>query len=274
MAHEEIQEMLASHALSALDVADRRVVEEHLTTCLSCRGELEVWRSTAAALTFAGSDAEPSLGVRERILAQIETERRHLKEPAGTTGTEPAKVIPFSATAPRNIWASAGSLGAIAAAVAVLALLISVMALWRENRARQNEIARLTSEIKASQQRLEREREIIALLTQPGARMAELAGTNVARDAHAMIAYDKTGRAMLLASGLPAAPTGKAYQLWFIVGNQKLPGRMFTTDSTGNGDLRDQIPAAALGGGVFAVTLEPAGGVKSPTGDIFLLSGS
>jgi len=100
--------------------------------------------------------------------------------------------------------------------------------------------------------------------------MADLAEQMSARDAHCHESLnDKTGRVMMLASGLPAAPAGKAYQLWFIVGNQKVPGRVFTTDSTGNGDFEGSDPGCRIGWPVFfAVTLEPAGGVKSPTGDI------
>jgi len=51
-----------------------------------------------------------------------------------------------------------------------------------------------------------------------------------------------------------------------------MPGKMLTTDPTGNAIVEDQIPAAALGGAVFAVTLEPEGGMPSPTGAIYLRS--
>ncbi len=53
-----------------------------------------------------------------------------------------------------------------------------------------------------------------------------------------------------------------------------MPGKVFTPDSAGNGVLQDQIPAVALNSAVFAVTLEPAGGMPTPTGEIFLHSSS
>jgi len=34
--------------------------------------------------------------------------------------------------------------------------------------------------------------------------------------------------------------------------------------------VKDQVPAAARKSAVFAITLEPAGGVAAPTGSIYL----
>jgi len=269
MVHEEFQEMLTAHALSALNNDERRVLEEHLAHCLDCRDELDQWQSIASTLAFAAPGAEPSQQVRERILAEIRASVHELKDRT----VDSRGVLPFSA-ARKNVWSSFGSLGAIAAAIMLVASLVSVVMLWRENRARQAEIARLQSELRTTQQQRDRQREMLAMLATPGAQVAGLAGTKVAQGATATIAYDKTGKAMLMASGLPNAPAGKAYQLWFIVGNQKLPGHVFTPDSAGNGALKDQIPPQALVGTVFAVTLEPATGARTPTGDIFLVSGS
>jgi anti-sigma factor RsiW len=268
MEHDELKQLLSAHALMALDDADRRAVEEHLLSCTSCVTELGEWHSTAAALALAAESIEPSPAVRERIMSRVREEQRHV------ASTSPTKVIQFVPTPRKNLWTSMGSFGTIAASVGVLALLVSTIVLWRQKNAAQAELTRVNSEILSNQQQQQRDRELISFLSKPGTRVAELAGTNVAQGARATIAYDTNGAAMLVASGLPLAPTGKAYQLWFIVGNRKLPGRVFTTDSAGNADSKDQVPTAALGGAVFAVTLEPAGGMSSPTGDIFLLSGS
>ena len=89
-----------------------------------------------------------------------------------------------------------------------------------------------------------------------------------------MLAYDQNGHAMLMAKGLPAAPKGMAYQLWFIKDNKKMPGKVFTTDAAGNGILEDEIPTVARNAAVFAITLEPENGVQVPTGSIYLVSAS
>jgi len=64
---------------------------------------------------------------------------------------------------------------------------------------------------------LGRQREALALLNMPSAKKMELAGTQTAQSAHGTFVYDqKTGRALLMADGLPATPADKAYELWFI----------------------------------------------------------
>ncbi len=275
MAHEHFQEMMTAHALSALDAAEERELQVHLSGCEKCRDDLDQFRAVAAALSLAAGGTEPSPEVRSRILEQIKQERGAGSH-GGPGGSEPSAagktVLEF---APRkNVWTSIGSLGAIAASIAVLAMLVGLFVLWRENSAVRTELAQLTSQIQTTEAELARERETVALLTNSGSQLTLLAGTDIARSAQATIAYDPSGRAVLLAKGLPVAPPGKAYQLWFIVGNQKLPGKVFTTDAAGNGKLRDEIPAAAREGAVFAVTLEPAQGVTAPTGQIYLVSGS
>ena len=124
----------------------------------------------------------------------------------------------------------------IAAIIIFVALLASVFVLWQQNRTR----------------------------------IVELAGTPVATGATAKLTYDITGRALLVTNGLPRAPEGKEYQLWFIVGDKPLPGKPFNPDNTGRSVTSDEVPEAARNSAVFAVTLEPAGGVQSPTGAIYL----
>ena len=58
--HEEYKEMLAAHALSALEQAEARLLEEHLATCAECQAELEEWRGTATALAHSADRVAPS----------------------------------------------------------------------------------------------------------------------------------------------------------------------------------------------------------------------
>lgn len=239
MVHEDYKAMMPAYALSALDADEERAFSRHLAECAECRGELAEWENTAAALALSASAAEPSPEVRERIMNAVRAEKV-VKFPAGR----------------RSVWTSFGSLGAIAAAVLLLALVTGIVVLWQQNRAMQRELA------------------FARLATTPGAKMTELSGTEQATGATAKIAFDKTGHAMLMASGLPPAPQGKEYQLWFIVGNKPpMPGKSFAPDKTGQGTLIDQVPHEAMEAAVFAITLEPAGGLPAPTGEIYMRSG-
>lgn len=262
MAHEQFQEMLAVHALSALDERDELALNQHLRTCAECRAELDQWQKTSSGLAFMSTPAEPSPKVRERILAQVRAE-----EVADTA----TKVVPFAARQP--VSRRFVALEAIAAAI-IVALLISVFVLWRQNQNTKTELARLSQQIRETQIALDHQQAIVKMMAQPGSRLIDLGGTNMAPGARAKIVYDKNGSAMLLAEGLPATPSGMAYQLWYVVGDKKMPGKTFGIDASGNGNLHDQIPSSAMEGAVFAVTMEPAAGVITPTGKMFLVSSS
>lgn len=242
MVHDDYKEMIPTRALSALDAAEERALNEHLENCSECRKELEDWQATAAALSLASDPAEPSPQVRERILSEV---RKDLT----------ADVIPFKSAPRRNVWNSFGSLGAIAAVVLLTALVIGLAVLWRQN------------------QRLRRDREFVELVNTPGARVRELRGTDPGLSATAKLAYDRNGRAILMATNLPNVPQGKAYQLWFIVGTKPpVPGKTFVPDSGGNAVLKDQMPHDAIEANVFAITIEPASGSSAPTSPIYLSS--
>jgi len=246
MVHEDYKEMIPARALSALDAAEAQALNEHLENCAECRKELDEWQATAAALALGANPAEPSPKVRERILDEV---RKDLSEP---------NVVPFRST-PRNLWSSFGSLGAMAAAVLFTALIVGIVVLWRQNNAMRT--------------KMEQSQAFVQLVTSPGARVAELKSSAVGSGATATVAYDNTGHAMLVASNLPSLPQGKAYQLWFIVGNKPpMPGKTFAPDSTGQGVTEEQMPREALNAPVFAVTVEPAAGVTAPTGPIYLSS--
>jgi anti-sigma-K factor RskA len=243
MVHDDYKEMIPARALSALDAAEERVLNEHLENCAECRKELEDWQATAAALSLTPDPAEPSPQVRERILSEVR------KDLSSST----PEAIPFRSK--RNIWSSFGSLGAIAAVVLFAALSIGLAVLWRQN------------------QKLVHSKEFVELVNTPGARVSELSGADPGQIATAKLAYDRTGRAILMASKLPSIPQGKAYQLWFIVGNKPpVPGKTFVPDSTGNVVLKEEIPREAIDANVFAITVEPERGSTAPTSPIYLRS--
>lgn len=276
---EDYQELLTAKALTALDAEASRSLDAHLRNCANCRLEMGQWEETAAFLALDAAPLEPSPELRDRILASVRAESRSARLTRnGAEATPDPNVVPRDSNVlafqppSRNVWASLGSFGAIAAILVFAALIISLVTLWQQNRATQSEVARLSAELRETKARVDYEHAVVQLLTSPDTHTAKLTGTEVAPTAHATLAYDKDGHAMLMAEGLPAAPAGKAYQLWYITGGKPMPGKMLATDPGGNAMLKDQIPAAARGGAVFAVTLEPEGGMPAPTGAIYLRS--
>ncbi len=299
MVHEDFKEMLAMHALSALDADDQRALDQHLSECVECRRELADWEDTAAALALSARPAEPSAEVRDRIMGAVRSEKQRAQQNAPAQGAhardprvqqdaraqdpraqqdaraqQEPRVVPFRRSF-RETWASFGQVGAIAAAVLCLVLIIWIIVLVQQNRALHRENNTLAGQNQWMEKELGSSEQLVRLLSQPGARLATLRGTDEAEYATAYFVYDRSGQALLWTRGLSQTPAGKEYQLWFIVGkNPPIPGRTFTVDNAGRGELSDEIPRQAMESAVFAVTLEPAGGVTAPTGAIYLSSSS
>jgi len=245
MVHNDYKQMIPAHALSTLDAVDERALNEHLKTCAECRRDLAEWEAVAASLALTAAPVEPSPQVRERIIERVRTEPQ---------SRSVSNVVP-RARPQRNLWNSLGSLGQIAAVILFVSLIIAVIVLWQQNRRQRPETT------------------LVEILSSPGAGIKDLHGTNEAPGASAKIVFDSTGRAILLVTGLPRPPQGKEYQLWFI--EPKLPprpGNTFSTDSAGRAQVEQHVLAQDQDYSVAAVTLEPAGGVQSPTGAMYLRS--
>jgi anti-sigma-K factor RskA len=274
MEHQEHQDLLALHALEALDVSDARSLEEHLEMCAQCRADLNELRDAAGLLAHAATPAEPNDEVRARILANARAEPREYW-PAETS----AQVVAM----PRRATRLSPNLLRLAAAIAFVALLVGVIVFWRRDVKSRQEITQLSREVNTQQHELVRDRDVLArqrealaLLNSPNAKKMELTAGQSAQNARGTFVYDrKTGRAILMAEGLPATPTDKAYELWFIPkGHSPMAGRMFTIDASGHALLPEQMPAEAMENAVIAITLEPKKGSAVPTGAIYLASPS
>lgn len=282
MTHEEYRERLAAYALGALDGPEARTLEEHLAACRECGAEAARWLDTASTLALAAEHVEPPAELRAAILESVRT----IAQSSGSSRTSPqaeagsdgerksgSNVIEMRPAAPRR-WRTPVSFGAIAAAVAIISLTAALLVLWYRSNELQRRYEREHTAVEVLARQVAEEREARELLTAPQARLAQLAGTAVAREASARLAFDpQTGRAMLFAYNLPPAPPGKAYQLWYIEDLARpVPGGLFNADARGRAVLRDHVPEAGRKASVFAVTLEPQSGVSAPTGDKYLLS--
>ena len=272
MVHEDYKELVALQALDALEESDEPELTVHLSTCAECRAELDELRDVSGLLAYAATEVEPPVELRSRILDSVRAE----KSATGATESSferqaKSNVVPL--TARRRSFVQ--RFGAIAAAIAIVALVSSLYVLWNRNKALQREIATLSEQALVLRQDVGIQRAAMEFLTKPDAKRLELAGTPMAQKAHAMLAFDRnTGHAMLMVEGLPAPPADKAYQLWFIAGGRPMPGKVFTTDASGKAMMSEEVPAEARQKAVFAVTLEPREGVPAPTGQMYLLSPS
>lgn len=113
--------------------------------------------------------------------------------------------------------------------------------------------------------------EIARIFSSPYSKMATLSGTDMAKNAYAMVFVEPdTRRGFFYASNLPALPAGKTYQLWAIT-DKPVSAGIFSLDRGQKGRVMIQNVPDVTKIQKFAVSMEPAGGKPQPTGSIYLV---
>lgn len=108
------------------------------------------------------------------------------------------------------------------------------------------------------------------ILTADDVQTLDLAGQPAASDARGRL-FRSAGGAFLAATGLPPAPPGRVYQLWLIPAATPMSAGVLSVGADGRAMATVTLPQGVTGPVPAALTLEPAGGVESPGGDVYLL---
>ena len=109
------------------------------------------------------------------------------------------------------------------------------------------------------------------MLAAPDLARIDLQGQPVAPDARARALWSRSRGLVFTAANLPPAPAGKAYQVWVVTAQMPISAGLLTTDPTGVGTQYYYTPPDIAAPVAVAVTLEPSGGVPSPTGEKYLV---
>lgn len=72
--HEAHRDELAAYLLGALEPGETAALEQHLAGCEECRAELEWLRPAVQTLPESVEAAEPPVGLRARIMAEVEAD--------------------------------------------------------------------------------------------------------------------------------------------------------------------------------------------------------
>ena len=261
-------DLVAAHALGALDDDERVGLERHLAGgCAVCEPELVAMQRVAEGIALSAPAVEPRAEVRRGVIERA---------------TAP---VPFR---PRTDASSRQRPWAIAASIAVLLLAGAVVwgvSLQQKLKSERRDRIALATDLAAARAELTRtqaqltsgEVERAALLRHLSVlgasrlQQVQLAALPPAPSANARMFVDPgSGKAIFSATGLPALPTNRTYQLWFISGAKPVSAGIFDVGPEGNG--RVLVQAAPPANVVWAVTVEPAGGVPQPTGQMVLKS--
>ncbi|MDQ3757677.1 MAG: anti-sigma factor [Actinomycetota bacterium] len=228
--HHDMDDLLAAYALDAVDGDEADAVDVHLRECGRCRAIVADFRATAAHLA---TGAEPApVGVWDAIVAEIDTgEPRELDLGA---------ILPMR---PRKRLIRGMAIGAAAAAVVVIVGLVA-------------QVVSQGQRLEEMQAALEDRTILSAALAaegHPDARRTELRSADGSIFAHAVVTPDGTG--FLRAAPLPPLAAGRTYQLWAVVGTERISAGLLGPDP-------DVVPFQVAGDVLgLAVTEEPAGGV-------------
>ena len=258
MNHEPFESQAAVYALGALDGEERSRFEEHLA--LGCAACALAVREHAEALADLARDVPPMIPPTH-VKADL---MRRLAAAAS------------SRTSPRRRRLLRWTVASAAAVVGVSAFVAGFVATRYE--ARIGAMARETSRIRADLQRQEaalRDRlaisqGVIDLLRDPATRVVALRAADANAEARGRLIWHDANGGYLLVANVPSPPPGKVYELWTISAGQPRPAGVFTVDAAGRATHPVAPTRSAVD--VFAVTLEPEGGVPAPTGPVVLAS--
>jgi hypothetical protein len=233
--HADAAEFLGAYALDALDDDERAVVEAHVRDCGACQTEVAEHREVAAVLAGPSWARAPE-GLWDRIAGSLEEAPPPLKMPV-------APVVPLEASRRRS-----RPVGVAAAAIAAAAVaLVGVMGLKIVDDER-----RIDS-LKEQARGAELSRTADAALADPAARRVALRSPDDRFLARAVLLPDGTG--YLLESNLPGLGADATYQLWAVVGTNRISVGVLGPDP-GVAAFKAPGQTSAL-----AITSEAAGGV-------------
>ena len=257
MNRDEIGELAAAYALGGLEGEELARFEALLEA-----GDADALRAlrecgdTLVGLAVAAVEPPPA-GVKAALLERIA---------AAPAASAPARPLPRRR--PRALWPVVLS-GAMAAGLAAVVVGWSVSSTYEK---RLDALARDAEQLRAE---LRAQQAVIAILRDPATQVVVLAGLPPAPAARARMMWHAQAGGVFVATGLPASPEGKAYQLWAIAGTSApVSAGVFTVDASGTGSLAVRPLPGVSTVNAFAVTLEPAGGLPAPSGEMYLLGKS
>lgn len=265
--NDQFEELCAGYVLHALDEDEREQFEQMLDEATDQQRRLyrDLW-ATANQLAFTIELAEPSDLLKDRILAEIRSEKNGQNEQTKETGSS-------DQSSDLN-WPALAAAASFALLVVSLSLLFYSFNLSSEIENKEQTITQQQTRITQLKNELQRKEEMLAILESREVDMVLMSGLKVNPDGYGKVIWDsEKQQALLQVSNLPPVPKNKDYQLWIIKNNKPVSAGVFTVNDPNDNFFKIEEMAAAdeQATSAFAITLEPKGGVPQPTGEMYLL---
>lgn len=263
--HNELREQAELYVLGALAPADRDAFEVHVASCAECAAHVKSLSPVTDALAQVAPQHEPPPALRARVLRSIPG--------------SPVKAAPVPRPVPAGSSTALPWLAAAASIILAAALGVYAASLRARIGALELRLQDANDRAAAGERQLADVRRVsdeaqsqLAILVAPDLQRIDLKGQTAAPQASARAFWSRSRGLVFTASNLPAAPPGKTYQVWVLT-KQPAPisAGLFKPDAQGRVAARfDTLPDLPPPIGM-AVTIEPDGGVPSPTGDKYLV---
>jgi anti-sigma-K factor RskA len=251
--HPTREEDFDLYALGALEGDEEQAIETHVASCPDCSRRLAEARGRIAMLALIAPPVAPSTNVKARLMKQVRD-------------TAPSAPPSRAAREPER---AGGFFGQWWTAVLVpvgIALAITAIVLWTQNRRLDQQLAALRVDMEQQQQQLELARQVADLITARDTMVVPLAPQPGMPRGTAHVMYNQKMGMLMYEGELEPAPSNKSYQLWLVPaqGNPISAG-VFSPGNNKTNHFMMKLPEGVTPK-AFAVTLEPAGGRPQPTG--------
>lgn len=251
MNHDEAFAELGALALGALDAAATRAVEAHILECAVCSAEMDALRMALSELppTPPSRVFNPgsSNDIRSRLVARAEN-----ADKAARTSV------------PWRLIAMAASLALVATGWGYARERSKRTEVEKLYTQRLEETANLESEVRDKDSR-------IAAITGPSVSVMEMSATGINAPTARMFWDRATNKWTVFAHGLAQPKAGRAYELWLVTADKKIPAGVFKPSKDGSAVFTATYALRPEDLKAIAVTEEPEAGVEAPTGPIILL---
>lgn len=257
--HGPFAELTGLYALGALTGPERAAFEAHMSGCATCTAEVRSLQPVAEAVARTAPPAEPSAAVRQRLMSAVRGGVAHTGSPSQRS------LAPWLAAAASVVLA----VGLAAYASQLRGRVSTLEAALSEASQRATVSERLVADARRDAGEA---RTTLAVLVAPDLARIDLQGQAVAPRASARAFWSRSRGLVFAASNLPPLQPGRVYQLWVLTSpTTPISAGLMKPDADGRVSATFNTPPDIPQPIAMAVTLEPDGGVPSPTGDKYLV---
>jgi anti-sigma-K factor RskA len=265
--HDDLRELAAGYVLGALGADERRRFEAHLAACDECAAEVRSLGPVVAGLAEAVPYREAPAYLRQRVLAIAG---------GGAGPARPADIPPgavlHDVPSRAPVWmAVAASIAALVVAGYSLQLRGRVETLEGRLRDAETRATEAQAGLAVAERAAARAHTTLAVLAAPDLARVELTSQPMAATARGRAFWSRSRGLVFTAANLPPLPVGRTYQLWIVTAQAPISAGLLTPDASGSVTAMFDTPSDVAEPVAMAVTLEPEGGVASPTGDKVLV---